>query len=211
MKTKEQEAKNKKYKERFDPFFGISAQSERRAEGFDHNEHRALGVSTHISSREAGNAPLDGDRGYMQTLQQKPVKQPKGTPHKETNYFVDRLGVLYRETKFFDKAGNTVKTSIKKVKKGKVPKELKVQHEFALELQSTGGIASAPIGTKINIRKGDISVNSNISGRDRQKLKDLAEKTEQKAKEPKWYGNFFLNKLIKKVEPAEDFQDKKKK
>lgn len=181
---------------RFDPFHGLKAQSERRAPGFDADKHRALGVSTHISSREAGNAPLAGDRDYRKTLQQKPVKQPKGETHKEINYFVDRKGILYHEVKMFDKAGNVTSTTVKKVKKGKVPKELKAEQELALEIQSIGGMSSAPIGTKINIRKGDVSVSSNISGKDRQKLKDLAEKKERKPAKGSihWYSNFFKKK-----------------
>ena len=202
--------KTKKEFERFDPFFGFKAQSERRAPGFDADKHRAVGVGTHLDKRSAGTDALLGERNYQKRLQQKPEVVPRGEEHKEINYFVDRRGVLYRETKMFDKKGETVSTKLKRVKKGKVPKELQAEKELALELQSTGGIASSPLGTRINIRKGDVSVSSNISGHDRQKLMDAAKATEKKVKEPKWYANFFSNKLIKKVKPAEDFKDKKK-
>ena len=211
MKKEQHSWKEKKAEHRrFDPFHGIKFQSERRAVGFEASKAREVGVGTHLDKRSAGNDALLGERNYQKTLQQKPVKQPKGETHKEINYFVARKGVLFRETKFFDKRGEVVSTKVKKVKKGKVPKELEHEKEMALELQSTGGIASAPLGTRINIRKGDVSVNSDISGRDRQRLMDAAEKTEKKAKEPKWYANFFLNKFTKKVEPAEDFKNKKK-
>ena len=210
METKEREAENKKYKERFNPFHGIKFQSERRAEGFDHNEHRAVGVGTHLDKRSAGTDALLGERNYQKRLQQKPEVVPQGKEHKEINYFVDRRGVLYRETKMFDKKGEVVSTKLKRVKKGKVPKELQAAKELALELQSTGGIASAPLGTRINIRKGDVSVSSNISGKDRQRLMDAAEGAEKKVKEPKWYANFFSNRKVVVIKPSEDFKDKKK-
>ena len=206
--------KTKKEFERFDPFHGIKAQSERRAVGFDARKHREVGVGTHLDKRSAGNDALLGERNYQKRLQQKPEVVPRGEEHKEINYFVDRRGVLYRETKMFDKKGEVVSTKLKRVKKGKIPKELEAEKELALELQSTGGIASAPLGTRINIRKGDVSVSSNISGRDRQKLLDAAKATEKKVKEPKWYGNFlvnfFSNIFTKPIKPAEDFKDKKK-
>lgn len=209
METKKRKV-GKKELTRYDPFAGIKAQSERRAVGFDARKHREVGVGTHLDKRSAGNDALLGERNYQKRLQQKPEVVVKGEEHKEINYFVDRRGVLHRETKMFDKRGEVVSTKVKRVKKGKVPKELEAEKELALEIQLTGGIASAPLGTRINIRKGDVSVSSNISGRDRQKLMDAAEKTEKKAKEPKWYGNFFSNKLVKPVKPAEDFKDKKK-
>ena len=211
---KEQHSHKEKKKEltRCDPFAGIKAQSERRAVGFDADKHRAVGVGTHLDKRSAGTDALLGERNYQKRLQQKSEVVPKGETHKETNYFVDRKGILYREVKMFDKKGEVVSTKVKRVKKGKVPKELQAEKEMALELQSTGGIASAPLGTRINIRKGDVSVNSNISGKDRQKLLDATKKTEEKAKEPKWYGNFltnFFSKIFTKpIKPAEDFREK---
>ena len=192
------ERKNKKAElTRYDPFAGIAAQSERRAEGFDARKHREVGVGTHLDKRSAGNDALLGERNYQKRLQQKPVKQVEGKKHKETNYFVDRKGVLYRETIFYNKDGEVQSTSVKKVKEGKVPKEVKQTQNLGLALQETGGISGAPIGTQINIRKGDISVNSDISGRDRQKLVDLVKKEETKAKERKWYSG-FLSGLFKK-------------
>ena len=191
MKKEQHSWKEKKAElRRFDPFKGIKAQSERRAPGFDARKHREVGVGTHLDKRSAGNDALLGERNYEKRLQQKPTVQPKGEKHKEINFFVDRKGILYRETIFYNK-------------EGKVPKEIKQTKDLGLALQETGGISSAPIGTKINIRKGDVSVSSDISGRDRQKLMDLAEKEENKAKEPKWYTNFFnlrkdKTKIVKK-------------
>ena len=187
MPTKKTKAEFK----RFDPFHGLKAQSERRAVGFDARKHRETGVSTHLDKRSAGNDALLGERNYQKRLQQKPAKQIEGKKHKETNYFVDRLGVLYKEIIFFNKDSEVQSTSVKRVKEGKVPKTVKQTQSLGLALQETGGISSAPIGTKINIRKGDVTVSSDISGRDRQKLMDLAKKEETKAKETRWYTNFF--------------------
>ena len=187
MPTKETKAEFK----RFDPFHGLKAQSERRAVGFDARKHREVGVGTHLDKRSAGTDALRGERNSQKRLQQKPVQQVEGKTHKETNYFVDRLGVLYRETVFYNKEGEVQSTSVKRVKEGKVPKEVKAAKDFGLALQETGGISSAPIGTRINIHKGDVSVSSDISGHDRQKLVDLAKKEESKAKERKWYSGFF--------------------